>query len=55
MLGVGIDHMRCHMIIRKVEGGHVIRHMTCLRASEDLHKLTQLGIKQDTTCDLEDV
>jgi len=27
--------MRCHVIIRKVKEGHVIRHVTCLGASED--------------------
>ena len=35
MSGVGIDHMRRHVIIRKVKGDHVIRHVTCLGASED--------------------
>jgi len=33
--GVGIDHVRRHMTIRMVKRGHVIRHVTCLRASED--------------------
>ena len=35
MSGVGIDHVRRHVTIRMVKGGHVIRHVTCLRASED--------------------
>ena len=35
MSGVGIDHVRRHVTIRKVRGGHVICHVTCLRASED--------------------
>jgi len=30
-----IDHVRCHMTSRKVKGGHVICHVTCLRVSED--------------------
>ena len=34
-MGVGIDHVRRHMIIRKVEEGHVMRHVTCLGVSED--------------------
>jgi len=55
VLGVGVDHMRCHVITRMVKGSHVIHHVTCLRASEDLHKSTRLGIEQDTTHDLEDV
>jgi len=42
--GVGISHVRCHVISRKVKGDHVIRHVTCLRVSEDLHK---------SRCDLE--
>jgi len=33
--GVGIDHMSRHMINRKVEIGHVMRHVTCLGVSED--------------------
>jgi len=33
--GVGIDHVRHHVIIRKVKEDHVIRHMTYLGASED--------------------
>jgi len=35
MLGVGVDHVGHHVISRSVKGGHVVRHMTCLRASED--------------------
>ena len=35
MLGVGIDHVSCHVINRKVEIGHVMCHVTCLGASED--------------------
>jgi len=27
--------VRRHVIIRKIEGGHVMRHMTCLGASKD--------------------
>ena len=34
-MGVRIDHVRCHMINRRVEEDHVIRHVTCLGASED--------------------
>jgi len=35
VLGVGIDHVRCHVIIREVRIGHVVRHVTCLGANED--------------------
>jgi len=35
VLGIGIDHMRRHVISRKIKEGHVIRHMTNLGASED--------------------
>ena len=34
-MGVGINHVRRHVIVRKVEGGHVMRHVTCLGASKD--------------------
>jgi len=33
--GVGIDHVRCHVISREVKENHVICHVTCLEASED--------------------
>jgi len=33
--GVGIDHVSRHVINRKVEIGHVMRHVTCLGVSED--------------------
>jgi len=55
VLGVGIDHVRRHVISQRNDEGHVIHHVTYPGASEDLHKLTRLGIKQDTICDLEDV
>jgi len=35
VLGVGINHVRRHMISRRVNKGHVIRHVTCLGVSED--------------------
>jgi len=35
MSGVRIDHMRRHVINRKVKVGHATHHMTCLRASKD--------------------
>ena len=34
-MGVGINHVRHHVICRKVKRGHVMDHMTYLRASED--------------------
>jgi len=33
--GVGIDYVRCHVICQKVKIDHMIRYVTCLRASED--------------------
>jgi len=33
--GVGIDHVRCHVISQMDGKDHVIRHVTCLGASED--------------------
>jgi len=53
--GVGIDHMRCHVISQRNDEGHVIRHVTYPGASEDLHKSTRLGIERDTTHDLKDI
>jgi len=38
MLGIGIDYVRHHVISQRVKEDHVIRHMTCLGASKDLHK-----------------
>ena len=35
MSGVGINHVRRHMIIRRIKEDHVIRHVTCLGVSED--------------------
>jgi len=35
VLGVGINHVRRHMIIQEVKESHVICHVTCLEASED--------------------
>ena len=35
MSGVGIDHVRCHVISQRGDKDHVIRHVTCLGASED--------------------
>ena len=35
MSGVGINHMRRHMISQRINEDHVIRHMTYLGASED--------------------
>ena len=35
MLGVGTDHVRCHVISQRVNEDHVMRHMTYLEASED--------------------
>ena len=35
MLGVGIDHMRCHVTRRRVKEDHVIRYVTCLGVSKD--------------------
>jgi len=35
MSGVGIDHVRCHVISQAGNKGHVIRHVTCLGVSED--------------------
>jgi len=55
VLGVGIDHVRCHVISQTDDKGHVVHHVTYLGASEDLHKSTRLGIKRDTTRDLKDV
>jgi len=34
-LGVGTDHVRCHVTCQRVKRGHVICHVTCQRASED--------------------
>jgi len=53
--GVGIDHMRRHVTSQMDNKSHVIRHVTYLGASEDLHKSTRLGIERDTTRDLKDV
>jgi len=33
--GIGIDHMRRHVISQRVDKDHMICHVTCLRASED--------------------
>jgi len=35
VLGVGIDHVRCHVISWRINEDHMIRHVTCLGASED--------------------
>ena len=35
VLGVGIDHVRRHVISQRNDEGHVIHHVTCLGASED--------------------
>jgi len=35
VLGVGINHVRRHVIIREVKESHVVCHVTCLEASED--------------------
>jgi len=35
VLGVGINHVRHHMISQRGNEDHVICHMTCLEASED--------------------
>ena len=43
MSGVGIDHMRRHIIDLKVRKGHMIHHVTCLGSSEDY-------TSQDVTC-----
>ena len=46
MSGVGIDHVGCHVTSRKVKGGHVIRHVTCLRASEDYTSRRDLELSE---------
>jgi len=33
--GVGINHVRCHVISQRVNEDHMIHHVTCLEASED--------------------
>ena len=35
MSDVGVDHVRHHVISRRVNNGHVVRHVTCLGVSED--------------------
>jgi len=35
MLGVGIDHVRYHVISQTDDEGHVVHHVTYLGGSED--------------------
>ena len=35
MLGVGIDHVRYHVISQTDDEGHMVRHVTYLGGSED--------------------